>query len=320
MKFELNNLPRNCSVEEIIAEIKRVDKLVNKITLTESDYDYYGKISSSAIRKRLGNWQKVLALAGIENKYSGRKTNWRQRAQKLTDDEILDELKRIAKILNKEFITVEDLQSHSQIMWPPVVVRRFGSWAAGLEKAGLKVSDKYHRRYSNEEYFENLLNVWTHHGRQPLYREMDEHPSMISSGAYENRFGSWRKSLEAFITKMNEDEPVSKQVAQEEKPDAKQIKAVKREEVTKPKSRTSVGDKKGITLSLRYKILVRDKFKCSLCGNSPSVDPKCCLHVDHVYPDSKGGKTTLDNLRTLCKNCNLGKGSSVIEGQNGNQT
>ena len=31
------------------------------------------------------------------------------------------------------------------------------------------------------------------------------------------------------------------------------------------------------------------------------------LHVDHIKPVSKGGKTELSNLRTLCERCNLGK-------------
>ena len=57
--------------------------------------------------------------------------------------------------------------------------------------------------------------------------------------------------------------------------------------------------------SLRYDILKRDGFKCSICGASALDGIK--LHVDHIRPISKGGKTTPDNLRTLCSRCNLGK-------------
>ncbi|MBR2352886.1 MAG: HNH endonuclease, partial [Clostridia bacterium] len=33
------------------------------------------------------------------------------------------------------------------------------------------------------------------------------------------------------------------------------------------------------------------------------------LEVDHIIPVSKGGKSTLDNLQTLCERCNRGKGT-----------
>lgn len=37
------------------------------------------------------------------------------------------------------------------------------------------------------------------------------------------------------------------------------------------------------------------------------------LHVDHVVPVSRGGKSTMDNLQTLCEDCNCGKGNKYVE-------
>ena len=59
--------------------------------------------------------------------------------------------------------------------------------------------------------------------------------------------------------------------------------------------------------SLRYEILRRDKGRCCLCGASAKDGAK--LHVDHIRPIAKGGKTEPSNLRTLCDRCNLGKGA-----------
>ena len=60
-----------------------------------------------------------------------------------------------------------------------------------------------------------------------------------------------------------------------------------------------------LNASLRYDVLRRDGFKCTICGATQAEGAK--LHVDHIIPVSKGGKTELRNLRTLCDLCNLGK-------------
>lgn len=63
---------------------------------------------------------------------------------------------------------------------------------------------------------------------------------------------------------------------------------------------------------LRYKVFVRDGFRCVLCGATAS-DEGTKLHVDHIIPVFKGGTNSIDNLRTLCAECNLGKGTLMIE-------
>ena len=64
-----------------------------------------------------------------------------------------------------------------------------------------------------------------------------------------------------------------------------------------------------MTDSLRYDVMHRDNFRCVLCGSS--AEDGVTLHVDHIFPVSKGGNTELSNLRTLCDRCNLGKGAKI---------
>ena len=61
--------------------------------------------------------------------------------------------------------------------------------------------------------------------------------------------------------------------------------------------------------STRFRILCRDKFTCRYCGRKA---PEVALHVDHIFPKSKGGTSNDDNLITSCFECNLGKGALVI--------
>jgi 5-methylcytosine-specific restriction endonuclease McrA len=56
--------------------------------------------------------------------------------------------------------------------------------------------------------------------------------------------------------------------------------------------------------ALRFTVFRRDSYTCQYCGRrAPDVE----LHVDHIVAWSKGGRTEVENLRTACRVCNLGK-------------
>jgi 5-methylcytosine-specific restriction endonuclease McrA len=65
-----------------------------------------------------------------------------------------------------------------------------------------------------------------------------------------------------------------------------------------------------MTPSLRLAVLQRDGHTCRSCG---ARAPEAKLHVDHMTAIANGGKTTMDNLQTLCEPCNLAKAAKVIE-------
>lgn len=69
--------------------------------------------------------------------------------------------------------------------------------------------------------------------------------------------------------------------------------------------------------SLRFRILVRDRFRCVYCGAS-AKDGKTKLEVDHVKPRARGGKTDPSNLVTSCEPCNAGKSDTTNWDEEGN--
>ena len=64
-----------------------------------------------------------------------------------------------------------------------------------------------------------------------------------------------------------------------------------------------------LSLSIRFEVLRRDGFTCQYCGRKT---PDVKLHVDHVLPWSAHGSNNIENLRTACQECNLGKGTSRV--------
>jgi hypothetical protein len=65
-----------------------------------------------------------------------------------------------------------------------------------------------------------------------------------------------------------------------------------------------------IPRGLRHEVFKRDNYTCVECG--AKKEDGATLHVDHKIPVSKGGTDELDNLQTLCSDCNLNK-SDVIQ-------
>lgn len=63
-----------------------------------------------------------------------------------------------------------------------------------------------------------------------------------------------------------------------------------------------------VTNKMRFAVYQRDGYRCRYCHRGQN---SVALEVDHIYPISKGGKSTFENLQTLCHDCNVKKGNSI---------
>lgn len=218
-----------------------------------------------------------------------------------SDEELLDELRRCAKEIGRNTITIAEFEEHGKCN-PCTIQRRFGSWTKSLAMAGLQPS-RSKIGIENEELFENIKAMWISLGRQPRYGEVRSPDSKYSAGTYENRFGSWTKALRAFVEWANSDDTnVPSDKAESNSGSGRS--QIKNRGGVKRRTRREISDRQ------RFRILVRDGFRCMRCGASPIKQPGIELHVDHIIPWSKGGETTDDNLQCKCSKCNLGKGNA----------
>ena len=182
---------------------------------------------------------------------------------------------------------------------PSTLTRKYGSWFKVLEVANLEAS-RSKLNISEEELFKNIESVWISLGRQPKYEEFKKPLSKYSAGTYENRFGSFRKALEAFVHYINNENGL--ETVNDFNETDEQISKVN--VVIKHKTKREISER------MRFRILLRDGFSCRKCGKSPMKEIGVELHVDHILPWSKGGETVEENLETKCLKCNLGKGNA----------
>lgn len=64
---------------------------------------------------------------------------------------------------------------------------------------------------------------------------------------------------------------------------------------------------------LKYAVLQRDNSTCQRCGANIQNTPNVKLVIDHKLPVELGGETVIDNLWTLCSDCNGGKQSFFVD-------
>lgn len=306
MKFELTDLRQKFSDEDLVNDLRTVANSLGKKSLKQSDYckSNGAKYNIKTAIKRFGNWDSTLKKAGLEGEKSLKGMEYGE--SKIKDEVLLADLVRVANEIGNPNITISDYDKYGKYT-ARTMGDRFGSWNKAKERANLEVT--YIINNSNEDLFQNILDLWTLLGRQPKYGEVISPNSKFNGSTYARRFGSWRSALEAFIDYVNSDN------SSEETPDGNLSLIpfnVPIENLKGPQKEIKIKrTPRNINLKLRWTVLKRDNFSCRKCGRSPAKDPSIILHVDHIIPWSKDGETVIENLEALCEQCNLGKSNSV---------
>jgi hypothetical protein len=186
---------------------------------------------------------------------------------------------------------------------------RFGSWTAAVNAVGGISGDQ--ARYSKDELFDEMQRLWEQCGRQPTQKEMLKQGN-IAPKCYARMFGSWTKAIYAFCVDRN-DEPACTAIQESPRCDGDCIDQVKAEapvsianEEAEPRL---IEHATGKTVSprLRWRVFMRDNFTCKACGRGKAKHAGLEIEVDHIVAYANGGETELNNLQTLCKECNRGK-------------
>lgn len=214
----------------------------------------------------------------------------------VSKEEIIADIQKAAA-LSGASLTIESYKVHGKFSMD-TCRRRFGTWNKALIAAGIAPAKV--NNIPQELLFKNLEEVWLTLGRQPRLSDMEKPFSKYSGGTYEKRYG-WSNSLERFVEWANntEEETFDKSVEESER----DISSSNTTEHLKHRTKRYPGPK------LTIRVWQRDGHTCVYCGRSPGNERGVKLHVDHIFPWSKGGETVFENLQTLCEKCNLGKGN-----------
>lgn len=70
--------------------------------------------------------------------------------------------------------------------------------------------------------------------------------------------------------------------------------------------RTAKDGERRLSETTRHFVLRRDRCCCVFCGSEGR------LEIDHIIPWSAGGSDDMDNLRTLCHDCNQARSNYLV--------
>jgi len=217
----------------------------------------------------------------------------RRRVDALPREVLIGELRRVAEQLGGRRFSRHDFDRHAAACKGSAVLSHFGSWDAALRAIGIPLKDYKadRKQITDAQLLAELARVWSGLGHRPSKLEWEATDATYSYTTYKQRFGGWVNACAALVSGDIDFELTT-------------VDSTPRPSVKPPaeKNRT-------VPLKLRLRVLTRDKFRCVLCGRTPAINPGTVLHIDHIMPFSDEGPTVESNLRTLCEQCNWGKGA-----------
>ena len=229
----------------------------------------------------------------------------RNRIDKVSRAAILAELKRVAEHYGFRYFTGREFDRVAISCKKTTVLNSFTTWDAALRAAGLSSAPIRKPRKDlvpQTDLFAELERIWRLKGHRPSPTEWEASNPRFSYTTYKTRFKGWTNACVRFI-----------EFRSRESLSGSASTPAHVAESSESNAQVPLSRRRAIPDRLRLRVLIRDGFSCVFCGRSPATERGVTLHIDHKVPFSAGGETVFENLQTLCRDCNLGKGSATLQ-------
>lgn len=213
-----------------------------------------------------------------------------------TKGEIIDSFKQFARETGTTSFTQKQYDRwKNRALCAAQIAERFGSWASAMEQAGLEPMWGFSK--SAVEMVETFMDCWEEHDDAPTVKALASYLKRIGSKytvhMYSHYFGGVRR-----LAQRVSDFHLGK---------------ISEAQLTERYIRES-NNRRPLSPKRRLDVLTRDNFCCVLCGRSAKTHG-VPLEVDHKVPVAQGGSDEMDNLQTLCEDCNRGKRDNIVTAQ-----
>jgi HNH endonuclease len=173
------------------------------------------------------------------------------------------------------------------------VKREFDGWGNAintlksfLAEQGVSLKPRNTGYYNSSILSAEMKRIWVLVGHRPSQQEWQASSPIISCSTYKRYYGGWEPACLAFVEGTMSTFDQGKKIISHS---------------------SAVRNPRDVSPKMRLQVFLRDQYRCAFCGRG---SPEHVLHADHKKPWSKGGKTIIENLQTLCATCNAAKGNS----------
>lgn len=164
--------------EIVIADIQKVAEQLGVSKLTFQQYDTHGEYSKGPLNRLFGSVAKALDAAGVSIGY----------VCAFSAQEVLDDIKVVAKKLNRSLLTWEHYSNHGKFSHGPII-RHFGSIRKAFKAAGLNFNGR-ETNWTKEELIQDISSVAKELKQDFLTCDQYKEHGEASIGTLHNIFGS----------------------------------------------------------------------------------------------------------------------------------
>lgn len=185
--------------EQILNTIKETHRNVAPGVLTWAAFRRSSGVSARKLLSHFDSWNEACIAAGIQPSPSGA-ANLKPNPA-ISKDSCISELRRIASLLGKQVLTMDEFQKHAIISTRPIY-RHFRSWPSALQAAGLNVSEKCFAVIPLADLAKEFLCTFESLGRVPTLRQLarrSQHGEYCFSGKFGGYATFKHKAIELLL-------------------------------------------------------------------------------------------------------------------------
>ncbi|MFD1512530.1 homing endonuclease associated repeat-containing protein [Halomarina rubra] len=169
--------------EDLIEALRELADELGK-TPTQTEMNESGEFSYRPYYTQFGGWNDALAAAGMSPNHRN----------SVSEEELIQELREVAERVGR-VPRMADMDEHGKFS-ASAYHRRFGSWPAARDAAGLQERTETTRKIGRDALLAALVRLAEEVGRPPSQEEMNEYGE-YSYRPYYREFGTWSGALEA---------------------------------------------------------------------------------------------------------------------------